>query len=140
MSEKVFMDASAWIAIGNPTDRWHPQGSTTYTDLGRRQVSMVTTNWTVYEALTLLKAKAGLHRAEELWDQVNVSPLIRVVHVTDEIEADGLDIFFRYTDKPWGVVDCVSFVVMEQLDCWQAFAFDQHFAQAAKQRGFTVIP
>lgn len=40
-----------------------------------------------------------------------------------------------YQDKEWGLVDCISFVVMWEAGVTQVLTFDQHFAQA----GFQVL-
>ena len=33
-------------------------------------------------------------------------------------------------DKEWRLIDCISFVVMEQRGIVEALAYDQHFVQA----------
>ncbi|MGH2531362.1 MAG: hypothetical protein ACRDJW_03545 [Thermomicrobiales bacterium] len=63
-----------------------------------------------------------------------------LVRVTERIEGRALDLFFAYQDKTWGVVDCASLVVMEDLGCRQAIGFDYHFMEASRQRGFELIP
>ena len=35
-----------------------------------------------------------------------------------------------HQDKTWGLVDCLSFVVMENQQISIALAFDRHFVQA----------
>lgn len=50
-----------------------------------------------------------------------------------------MEIFWRYRDKTWGVVDCSSLVVMRALEFQRAFAFDAHFVEASRQFGFTVL-
>lgn len=139
MRRKVFVDASAWVALLNPTDKWHTMASSIYRRLIDERITMITTNWMLYEALSVLKARGGLYRAEELWNNVMESDLVQVIRITEQIEEAGLDIFFRYRDKPWGVVDCISFVVMREIECFEAFAFDRHFAEAAQQMGFKVL-
>jgi hypothetical protein len=42
----------------------------------------------------------------------------------------ALDYFARYADKSWGLVDCASFVVMQQRGITEAFTSDRHFEQA----------
>ena len=44
--------------------------------------------------------------------------------------------FVRHEDKLYSLVDCTSFVVMEELGLREALAFDKHFAQA----GFARTP
>ena len=35
--------------------------------------------------------------------------------------------------KAWGLVDCISFIVMREAGVNQALTFDQHFVQAGFQ-------
>jgi len=39
--------------------------------------------------------------------------------------------FQRHQDKDYSLTDCISFLVMQRLGIGTAFAFDQHFVQAA---------
>jgi len=136
----VFIDASGWIAIISLDDRNHAAAEATYRELLADKVRIITTNWTVYEALSIIKDKIGYREAAALWETVETVPLIRMVKITDDIEEAGLDLFFRYRDKTWGVVDCTSLIVMELTGCFQALAFDRHFIEAGTQRGFQVVP
>ncbi len=40
-----------------------------------------------------------------------------------------------YQDKTWGLMDCISFVVMREMKITDALTFDKHFAQA----GFNIL-
>lgn len=104
------------------------------------EVMLITTNWVVYEALTLLKSRVGSQQADQLWEIANDSTLVSLVRVTSVIETAALRLFFEYRDKTWGVVDCTSLVVMAETGCRKAFGFDQHFREAGQQRGFRVVP
>jgi uncharacterized protein len=35
-----------------------------------------------------------------------------------------------HRDKEWGLVDCISFIVMRRAGVQDALTFDQHFVQA----------
>jgi len=37
--------------------------------------------------------------------------------------------FKKYSDKSWGLVDCVSFIVMQQKGIAHALTADRHFEQ-----------
>ncbi len=41
----------------------------------------------------------------------------------------------KYSDKAWGLVDCVSFVVMHENEIADALTSDEHF----KQAGFNIL-
>lgn len=136
----IFVDASAWLAITNRRDQLHSVARS-FLDLclGRR-VRLATTNWTAYEALSMLKSRAGWEQATHLRSLLDDSRAVDLVRVTEEIELRALDLFFAYRDKTWGVVDCASLIVMEDLGCRQAFGFDHHFVEASRQRGFEAAP
>ena len=95
--------------------------------------------WTAYEALTIVKAKLGYGQAERLWRRIQRPSVVELVTVDERIEAEALDLFWRYKDKDWGVVDCASIVVMDGTGCRQAFAFDRHFMEASQQYGFLLV-
>ena len=47
----------------------------------------------------------------------------------------GLDLYEARTDKEWGLVDCVSFIVMSDRGLTEALTSDEHFEQA----GFVAL-
>lgn len=53
-----------------------------------------------------------------------------MVHLTPELFESAFSLYRRHTDKQWGLVDCVSFIVMGRMGLTTALAFDQHFVQA----------
>ena len=61
------------------------------------------------------------------------STLIQVVWVDKLIEELAWRKFLQYDDKDVSMVDCTSFVVMEQLGVSTAFTFDRHFLQVGFQ-------
>ncbi|MGQ9533416.1 MAG: type II toxin-antitoxin system VapC family toxin [Desulfotomaculales bacterium] len=140
MKDSVFVDASAWVAIINRRDAYHQAAATVYRQLLRDKAPLFTTNWAAYEALSILKGRVGYEAAERLWSVLNDVRLVRLVRVGRALEDRGLEMFFRYRDKAWGVVDCASLVLMRQVHCRRAFAFDTHFREAGRQSGFEVVP
>ncbi len=139
MNEPVFVDASAWVAITNKRDRHHNEALRVYGGLLRSVVPLITSTWTAYEALTIVKTRLGYNQAERLWERIQRPSVVDLVTVDERIEAEALELFWEYKDKDWGVVDCASLVVMDGTDCRQAFAFDRHFVEASQQYGFSLI-
>lgn len=127
MRNSVFVDASAWIGIIDENDRLHETAQRTYNELLVKKTPFTTINWTVYEAISLVKGRRGYSQAYALWERITTPDLVTLVQITEEIEAAALNIFWRYRDKTWGVVDCASLIVMERMACGAAFAFDGHF-------------
>ncbi len=139
MSGPVFADASAWVAITNTKDKHHTEAITIYRHLLQSAVPLITSTWTAYEALTIVKTRLGYSQAERLWQRIQRPSVVDLVTVDESIEAEALELFWKYKDKDWGIVDCASFVVMDEVGCRQALAFDRHFTDASQQYGFSLV-
>ena len=135
----VFIDASAWIALFHMRDKYHKTAWIVYEQLLNDAGKFLTSNWVTYEAITLLKSRANYRTAKTLWDILQDAELSKVVQVDRELEKGAVDLFWRYQDKSWGVVDCTSILLMEREKCSIAFGYDQHFVEATKQYGFTLL-
>jgi predicted nucleic acid-binding protein len=68
--------------------------------------------------------------AVQIIEDLRESPGVTVVNLTPELFESAFELYRDHTDKQWGLVDCVSFVVMRSLGLTTALAFDQHFVQA----------
>lgn len=139
MNGAVFVDASAWIAITNRNDTHHKPAVEIFRRLLYSQAPLVTTNWTTHEAPTLVKSRLGYRQASLLWTRIRARSIVESVWIDERLESEALEMFWRYRDKTWGVVDCSSLVVMRALECRRVFAFDAHFVEASRQFGFTVL-
>ena len=139
MSQPVFVDASAWVAIANRKDRNHKEAVRIFRRLLSSSTRLIATTWTAYEALTIVKSRLGFSQAERLWARIKSRSVVDLIRIDDQIDSDALELFWRHKDKTWGVVDCSSLIVMEIVGCRQAFAYDRHFVEASRQFGFTVV-
>ena len=61
----VFIDASAWVAITNRKDRNHRLAVVIFHRLLGSSTRLVATNWTIYEALTIVKSRLGITQARK---------------------------------------------------------------------------
>ena len=136
----IFVDASAWLAATNQRDQKHEVARSLLDACLDRRIQLVTTTWTAYEALSMLKSRAGPDLIAELWALLADHESVAFMYVTKEIEERALELFLSYRDKTWGIVDCANLVVMEDTGCRQAFEFDHHFLEASRQRGFELVP
>ncbi len=109
-----------------------------WNDLSRQRSSLVTTNWTLYEALTNLNSRRiGRHDlAERLFDVARRRALIVDA---SQFEQQALDIFVSHSDKRWSVVDCANFVCIRERGTSHALSFDRDFAQAQNEFAFQVL-
>ena len=109
-----------------------------WNDLSRQQLGLVTTNWTLYEALTHLNSRRiGRHDlAETLLD---VARRRALVIDASQFEQQALDIFVSHSDKRWSVVDCANFVCIRERGSHFALSFDRDFSQAQTEFAFQVL-
>jgi predicted nucleic acid-binding protein len=55
----VFVDASAWVAFFNRRDGHHAEARERMAQLLRAGTPLVTSTWTTYEAITIMRSKLG---------------------------------------------------------------------------------
>jgi len=102
--------------------------------LRTESVGLVTTEWVLAEAVTLLKARGAVDHALALGQAIQAGHLGYLVESTPERRRRAWELFVRYRDRRVGWVDCASFAVMEELGLGQFFGFDEDFVRA----GFTA--
>ncbi len=136
MVQEVFVDAGFWIALFNPRDEHHAEARDIWREVVSHQWPTVTTNWTLYEALTFLRCSLRRHdRAVEAYDFV--SRLSEIVPVEGaQLEERSLEIFRRHSDKRWSLVDCANFACIERRESELALSYDNNFQQARVEFGF----
>ena len=120
----------------DPRDQWRQSALAVMSELRAGRRTLVTTNLVLMEAYTGLVGRithAAIARLRTLAASTNQ---LRVVRVDESIEEEAWRFFIRHDDKAYSMIDCTSFVVMEQLGETTAFTFDHHFRQA----GFSALP
>ena len=66
---------------------------------------------------------------------LEADPQVHIISLTSQLYHEALGLFQARADKEWGLTDCVSFVVMQQMNITDALTTDDHFRQA----GFRVL-
>jgi hypothetical protein len=130
----VFVDTGAWVALRYARDQYHTRAHTLLRGLRKDRLGLVTTEWVLAEAVTLLKARHAVDEALALGEALQSGRLGHVVESSPERRRRAWDLFVRYRDRRVGWVDCASFAVMEELGLKQFFGFDGDFVRA----GFTA--
>ncbi len=57
-------------------------------------------------------------------------PLTTIVPLSADRFKNAFSLFKRRPDKSWGMIDCFSFIAMDEFNVKQALTFDEHFRQA----------
>lgn len=137
MPKRIVIDTSAFLALGDESDRHHEE-AVLFRDqeLLPHNYELITTSYILDETLTLIRNRLGIPASIDFSKKIRQSQIVRVLSVSKETEEKALDLFERYDDKTFSFTDCVSFVVMQGMGIQAAFAFDQHF----EQMGFVRRP
>ncbi len=130
MANSVFLDTNGWLALLNATERLHPTANKIWREIGRRGYRIVLTDWVIAETgngSSRLPVKATF---VESLRQLSQSPVATIVNVDEQLMERAVDFYRRHADKTWGLVDCASFLVMQDRGMTEAFTSDRHFEQA----------
>lgn len=131
MSNSLFVDTGYVIALINQDDQHHQKALQLAGKYDRFPV--VTTDAILLEIGNAL-SRIARSEAAAIIHHFQSAPEVTVIPLTPELMTDALNLYVKHQDKTWGLVDCVSFVVMQTQQISVALAFDRHFIQA----GFTL--
>ncbi|MDP6453568.1 MAG: hypothetical protein QF898_09700 [SAR202 cluster bacterium] len=98
----------------------------------------MTTNWTLYEAITILNGRR-VRRHDLAMQLLEFAQASGNVVDASEYEHQALEIFRSHTDKRWSIVDCANFVCIQERNSTMALSFDRDFAQAQAEFRFAVL-
>ena len=126
----VFVDTGAWVALRYGRDQYHARARALLRRLRAGGLGLVTTEWVMAEAVTLLKARGAVDQALIFGEALQAGRLGYLVESTAERRRRAWELFVRYRDRRVGWVDCASFAVMDELGLERFFGFDEDFARA----------
>jgi uncharacterized protein len=130
---EVFLDTSFAIALSTITDQNHLRAVQLADQLEDNKTRLVTTQAILLEignALSKLRYRAA---AIQLLASLEADPNVEVVLLTNELYSAAFNLFRSRGDKEWGLIDCVSFIVMQNRGLTDALTADDHFNQAGFQ-------
>ncbi|MFN7945613.1 MAG: PIN domain-containing protein [Blastocatellia bacterium] len=126
----LFVDTSGWIALMNRSDALHAAATAVYQErfaAGRHFVTHTGVRLEVGNGLSLVRLR---HLAIKLKSRLEASARIDVIHITDDLYERGWEMYAARPDKDWGIIDCISFVIMQDYGLIEALTADHHFEQA----------
>jgi predicted nucleic acid-binding protein len=127
---KVFLDTSYAVALTTPQDGHHRQALELAGDLERQGAQMVTTRAVLLEIGNSLSRKRHRALGVALLEFLETDPRVEIVPLSEDLYRKGFELFGQRLDKEWGLVDCVSFVVMQDRGIRESLTTDEHFDQA----------
>ena len=126
----VFADAGYWIALFNPRDQLHTRAIAVSQSTQNR--SIVTSQLVLMKFLNYYASLGQMFRQQAVGvvRSLQQDTNVETVPLSDEQFEATLTLYAQRQDKTWGVIDCASFLIMEERDITEALAYDEHFRQA----------
>lgn len=128
----LFVDTSGWGNLVDVSQPFHSLAATIYRLARQRNHDIITTNYVVAELVALLTSPLRLPRPQviALIQSLKTSPYIDILHIDSQIDDQAWQLLISREDKDWSLVDCSSFIVMQQQNITEALTNDHHFEQA----------
>ena len=123
----IFLDTSAIYAWADRSDPNHADAIETLQAILSSGEELLTHNYVLLEAVSLLQARLGLAVAEKF---ARDSTAFNVEWVDADLHASGLRAMAKSGKRHISLVDHVSFLVMKRRAITTAFAFDTDFKSA----------
>lgn len=128
----VFVDTSFVVALVNEKDQHHDRASE-LADLFDGY-PLVTIDAVLLEVGNAL-ARKFKEQAIEIIEDFLTSEESEVVRLDESLFQRAFELYRTHRDKTWGMIDCVSFVVMRERGIVDALTNDKDFRQA----GFNAL-
>ena len=127
---EVFLDTAYAIALSVEADAHHARAIELAEQLELQQTKLVTTRAVLLEIGNAMARQRYRRAAVQLLDAIQHDPQVECVPLNDDLYQQAFELFRNRTDKEWGMIDCASFVVMQQRGLTDALTTDEHFEQA----------
>jgi uncharacterized protein len=130
---QIFVDTSFVVALINERDQYHERAL----ELADRYDGqlLIVTDVVLLEIANAL-ARGYKTEAVQVIEDLISSDDVEVVRLSSELFNQAFELYKTCQDKTWGLVDCISFIVMQSRNIRTALTFDQYFVQA----GFQALP
>ena len=132
---EAFLDAAFAIALSSPGDQFHARAVELAERMEREGTTIVTTRAVLLEIGNALSKSRYRADSVALLQSLETDPKVEITSLTDDLFSRALQLYSERLDKEWGLIDCVSFIVMQDRGIQGALTTDHHFRQA----GFEVL-
>lgn len=129
---KIFVDTSGWGNSVDTLQEFHQTAAAVYATAKQNGSRLVTTNYVIAELVALLSSPLRLPRRKSIdfIEGIKSSSLVDVIHVDEDLDSTAWNLLKNRIDKNWSLVDCTSFVMMQENRVLEALTTDHHFEQA----------
>ena len=130
MKNEVFLDTAYAIALSSESDKHHKRAMDLAEQLEKTGTRLITTRAVQLEIGNALSKQRYRHAAIRLLDSLEADPMVKIIPLSEKLYAQALQLYRERQDKEWGLVDCISFIIMTKRSLTEALTADEHFQQA----------
>ncbi len=130
MEAEVFLDAAYAIALASSRDEFHEKAVQLAGVIRSEGTKLVTTRAVILEIGNALSKQRYRTPAVKLLEALETDANVGIVALTETLYEQAFRLFRERMDKEWGIIDCISFVVMRERKILSALTTDEHFQQA----------
>jgi predicted nucleic acid-binding protein len=124
--EPIFVDTSAFYALMDRSDFYHQSAKALWPSLLEDAISLQTSNYVVSETLSLIQYRLG-YKAASLWYK-DILGVLEVHWVRQATHQQAYQLWMSFGRRHYSLVDCISFVIMNQNQIEKAFCFKRNYA------------
>ena len=128
---KLFLDTAFVISLLSTNDEYHQVAKRLAAELITQQI--ITSRAIMLEIGNALSKPSYRPQTIQFLQFLEADPQIKIVPLDESLYAQAFQLFSSRMDKSWGLVDCISFVIMKNNNIKMALTTDKHFQQAGFQ-------
>jgi len=129
---EIFADTSGWASFFVSGELYNTKAREQMRQWRSSNVRLITTNYVLLELVALMTSPLRVPRIQQITivETIRTASWVEIIHIDSTLDTQTLTLFKQRRDKMWSLVDCSSFVVMNQRSITEAFTTDHHFEQA----------
>jgi predicted nucleic acid-binding protein len=132
MTDAIFIDTSAWVALNVPRDRQHATARARFAEV-KRDISLrtFTSSLVIAETFAVVLALTKSWKlATAVASKLLQRPRLKILRPFEPTDRRALELLERHARHRPSLVDCLSFALMEEQGITHALAFDDDFEHA----------
>lgn len=126
--KSVYVDTSAICGFLNRRDPLHTLSISVLEELINKKYNFYSNQWVEYESLTTLKSMGNSLCIA--YNKLKENIKLNILPVEKQLENSAVELFWKYDDKYWSIIDCVSIIDMYNRNLIYVYGCDHHFKQA----------
>lgn len=123
----AFIDTLFVVGFTNDRDQYHEKALELSEIYDKKH--LITTDAVLLKIGNTLSGKFR-QQSIQVIENFLESEEIEVIRLNEYLFEKAFELYKNHTDKSWGLVDCISFVVMKEHGVTDALTCDKHFVQA----------